>query len=859
MKNCFFSILVSGAVLFVAACSEPPPLPILPSHEKRAIERVILDDEITAKDIQDMFHALNQDGALRGVAPWFAKPATKEEQEKQAEQLATIGRFLTRYIYETAHDRDGLMGLLTARIRDKSFSRSAEQNRLWCSGEQAGAFSELASAAMASPHWVDVIERDIGFLSPELDTSLQELYEDLERASVDVREVAQACQDEPPLDSQRIVQELAELMATPGLKGRWNSLAASLTDSSPVLGLLHAARAVNGKRQGHAFDGLSQGLNRLLTEPRDAKAGALPTQFDSLMDLILALNGPSEGIFKALHDGLSTNTEYIHNLGTLVQPVTTLPILPFMPVYVQSIQSFLFAQIGKGGEFDGSMWQALTKDPSEPQAQGAFLEFYSSALTAHETLYGTHRDVGASDFLTFNLPLYLNNYTLAKWMRTVAQANRAVLEAVPADQLVNKLSTLKLHAPEFTFTVANGQNFERSALKEMEAFELQAFTSMLEKMSPVGLGGMNYVIPAADGTVWELIRGAMTAIDQTRPYADGSALMRVALQRLVDKGPDGQSPSILENMESKNLLLSAHRQMAAMPAASFKNFSKMLSGGGGLSEDHRNLILSFYQTSEPALQEKVTRILDALPVLQNLSANAKGPSAFETYLELLQELGPREWKVLSESMVFVAESKLLTLKMGATGPVPRYPEFFRWFTQPKPSGLLRMASQVEPARHRPVADFLQSVFEHRQGKTGSELHWDFVTEVLQKSPRGFAALIDSLLFSQDSTGTVRKLLTPEERQWIVRFVGDGTFRELWPIVQSAIAQATHSTGRGAWLVQLKRMAADGTLKKTFAMLSLVQSDRMKAISAVLQEWESSGELVAFLEILENFLALNQST
>src|SRR5690606_21680829 len=96
--------------------------------------------------------------------------------------LNAIGKVITRYFYQSAHDPEGAVALLKERTRTRSFSQALQFTREWAAGPNAAPMTGLAKAAMQSPFWLEVVERDIGFLSPELDASLAELQLDFEKA-----------------------------------------------------------------------------------------------------------------------------------------------------------------------------------------------------------------------------------------------------------------------------------------------------------------------------------------------------------------------------------------------------------------------------------------------------------------------------------------------------------------------------------------------------------------------------------------------------------------------------------------------------------------------------------------------------
>jgi hypothetical protein len=833
------SALLAAGLL---SCGEPPPTPNLLGHPVKKAERVILDDNIDASDIRQIFDALNEDGQLEGLAPWV--------RDASNDELNTLGRIITRYIYQPAQDSNGLVAVLGDRVHRRAFSAAHTASTDFSRQADNKALSDLIEQVLRSKRFVDIVERDIGFLSPALDESLEDLHQELEKAWSKVE-----C--DPPLTpptSLRTVDDATRLLAVPGLKNRFVKLCDALTDSWPIVGLLQSVRQVNQSHGGHAFDGMGAGLARMIREPRHTSSGE--TQFDSLMELIRALEGPSNGLFSAVQEKLEQDPDLIREFGAILQPKAKLRIGPYVPFLPNSTTAMLVTLLeSKASPVAREDWLALAGGGASAEYKNGFFQFFKAARTAHENLIGPPRDEGEDDYLIFNLPLYMNSFVLSTWISQVLADNRLAVTGLTVDHFSEKLLSTKMSTKGFVWNLTDvppigPTTFVPARMKEVSDFGLVAFTEALTTAGPNGMGGFQYSIgEMKDVTFREALRQAMEAIDTTRGYADGSAVLRAGVATLTRRSIGGKS--LLESFEAPDLLLSMHRTLASIDVRSWRHIRNVLFDGvhiAGWSDDTRKTILGLFE-SKPGVSQRVERILDSMGVLKNLDSSGKdSASAFEAYLEIVHESGPKEWRALSDAWLFIADSGLFSMQKGRSGSLePRFSTAHGWLSSGNASGLLRLASELQPARYRPVADFLHDVIRLRDGVKGSDLHWDFFQEIVQQSPRGVAALLDS--FRGGSLSSAREKLTVGERDWIVRFVQNGSFRELWKIISPRMGKE----GPSKWVAQVRKFQKEGSLASVFRLMGLVKNDRIKAIAKMLQEWEKSGELTAFLDALDSFV------
>src|SRR5690606_19819117 len=160
----------------------------------------------------------------------------------------------------------------------------------------------------------------------------------------------------------------------------------------------------------------------------------------------------------------------------------------------------------------------------------------------------------------------------------------------------------------------------------------------------------------------------------------------------------------LQNLETNDLLFSVHRMLNSMESDSWKSIRSVLFDGlaiESLPQESKDILLGFYE-GKPELQKRFSRILDSASMLKKLDTGGPGSvSAFEAYHELVRETGPQQWKALSEAWVFIADSGLFSLDSNERGIAPRFPSAYSRLIQGDASGLLRLAAQVQPERHRP--------------------------------------------------------------------------------------------------------------------------------------------------------------
>ncbi len=851
----------------LASCGNPPPAPKLPGHGTRGPERVILDDSIDASDIREIFTSLNEKGKLNGLAPFVL--------ESDNSELESLGKVLTDFIYQPAHDGDGLISLLRRRVSEKAFSKMRDQS-FAADAEGLRSYGSLFQTIASSPWFLDIIERDVGFLSPGLDESLAELSSEYQKALEPPKDCSKGPCPVVTSDSRQVVTDISKFLAVPGLKDLWVGLCDSLSNSWPVVGLMHGLRVVNDRHDGFAFEGIGKGFSRMISTPRDPSRGVPPSQFDSLMDLMLALNGPSDGLFSQVQVNLERKPQLVEVLGTVVQPNVPLRVLPYLPVVPQTIFGLLYANLQNPNQtaYGRDFWLALG-DKNSSKHEQAVSDFFVSARAAMANITGVPREPGSPDYLLVNLPLFLNSYVLTKWTVTTLEAHLEKLKKLDPAKFQSALWDLPTSSAPFElfFTefaerdpgkdncasavpgAVAGQPvvvevFSKSALKEIEEFGLTELSAALSRNCPNGLGNFGYSIPGREDSFKLSLRAAVESLDETRSFADGSALLRSIISYLIRENASGLSP--LDNMESDNLLLSAHRMLASMPAETLKSLRAVLFDGIAIeqmSDKAREILLEFYE-GRPDLATRFNRILDSMGMLKELDTNtgATRNSPFASYLEVLREVGPREWKTLSDAWVFVGASGIFALDGGPDNSAKaRFPSAHSWVGEGSAASLFRLAARIQPQRHRALADFIQQVLEDRNGRKGSEVHWQFAAELVQSNPETMAALVHH--FQSGGFGGARQAFSESEREWMVKFVGEGAFRTLWTLATKTLGKQSS----GKMIAELRRLSKEGTLKSTISLLSLVRNDRMKAIAGLLQEWESSGELDAFLETLDQIV------
>jgi hypothetical protein len=836
-----YSILALSA-LFLSSCGAPPPTPELPKHVAAPIERVLLDDSIDLGDIRQIFEALNQSDKLKGIAPWIQRSTDAD--------LGRLGKLLNDHIFQTALDKKGLVALLSERVSSRSFSSAANHSsRL--GADQRKNLTELALAAVRSPYWLELVERDIRFISPELDESLKAMHQDFQKAW---SPESPACESPVIKTPSTLVDDLTRFLGDRSLRNQWVVFTDSLVDSWPIVGLLRALRKVDRKYAGKAFDGMGDGLGKMIRTPLDASKGPVPTQFDAFSNLILALNGPSDGLFTAIQKNLEKNPELVRMIGDPLQPNLPDALFGYAPFIPKIIFGLFIAQLDpkEALAITRKDWLAMASDPNSPEGRKVVSQVYLASVTATEFIRGAQKTEAAPNFLSFNLPIYLNSYVVAHWLAQALAQNRAALELVDEASFAAELWNLPVSVKPFEldFTQPDPTKetvFNPARIQELTAFGMGAFADRLSMNSPIGLGGFVYSVPALEGVpLKEALSTAWLAMDEVNGYSDGSGLVRAVVHGFIARDSTGKS--FLDNLESANLLQTAHQQLASTSKETWKRVTSMLFKGlgtGSSVSEEPSALLSFYE-EDPKAQAKFSRILSSVGALNALDARPEtGLSALEAYQEIVQGVGPIEWKALSDGWGFIASSGLFATDLVDGKSAPRFPSAYSAVANGNSSGIFRLAANLEPNRYRALADFLDESMREKAGVKGSALHWDFLEEMVQKSPRGVETLV-ALFFDGAGSG-IRDRFSAKERDWIVSFVHEGGFRDLWTVLEPFIAKGG---GTGGWVSSMRSLLADGTLKSTFRMLSLIKNERMQAIGKLLQDLESSGELLAILDSLD---------
>jgi len=806
------------AAVAMAGCTRPPPLPEFPSRPD-PVSRILLDDRITARDIREIFRAVNRSGMLDALKPFIEEPDDLT--------LDAIAGLLTRRAYEDARLDRGLLALVRSRMAAGDFARFLSWAVEWraspgFSSEREAFFSLISSEDLPR------VARTAGTL---LDTGWHAT------AVAATREAQAVALPKHALDLPGLAREWALFLALPEERSRLARTSASLWRYGGPSSLAASLGDARTQTEDRPFVGLALSLQSLARVEEDA-AGKPSSELDSLLALTGWLDAPTNGLFLELQERLR-DPRLASELATWLQP---------------GLAGAASGFLGEGlAEAPGKRdWLALTTE--DEAGAGARTRLFRRVLRALEAVLGPvlpeepHRP-----HFTANLPLLVHAYSISEWVRHVARSSQPQWRELPEQGFAAAVWKLPLKAPALDLVLVEQHAPGRFRLVPARKAELARLSKALDSQIFVdtldavvqheGFGSFAYAFPEVRGArpIRAELGDLVNECDRVRPLADVSPFWRAFFRLLAH--PEEGGPLALGSWERPNLFVSLHRLAAGLPFSVWRS-----TLGWGLSvlgpeiqgEDTRRLILSFYD-GHLRLREKAAGLLDTFGALAPLlRPPAPGlPPLLELYAGVVGHTAPRSMEWLHAGLAYVRESRLFSL--GSEGRAVQ-PHTRAWLASGSPA---RLAAFLGAVPEGSAARLLLPLSELMGGSHPEGLLplLSVAERTLRLAPDGAASALARWLADPPAWLADPGFVTSGERAWLRALMES---QDLQLIHDIFLRHASRDRVRD-FLGAMLDLARDGRLREAGTLLRQVRDERVQAIGGFLVEAEHGGQLALALE------------
>lgn len=616
-------------IVFLTGCSEPPPVPRLASHKPPSIDRILLDDKLTAKDIREILTALNDDGALQGfVSSFSALP------DKTVEDLANL-------INRWGREDRRILGLLRSRVAVGSFSQWHGFLAKERDFEGAKARHELLWELLSDDSASRVFEQAHLFLDPAIAAG----WNRAKRQS----------------DASFVVLAKSKSVAPEILgEGLWRLIErdeySDLT--RPILASLLKNAAYEDFYRGmtrftspSSFEALRLGLGRMLA------TGLLPnqkiTERSNQLDLLLYLaettgNG-TEKLFETFETGLKTFSSAISGStqNTLQRIVSR--------VLAERVRLHFSSKVER------AHWVKLATQTPE---KDAVIEVYGEILKAWRPMVG---EAGPSQQAGYRLAVHLNAYVTAKWLVAQMRAHGKALSELPEQRFGETVWSLPLVPQEVVvdFAKSMGGGFvfpEAEWMKEGMLSEVAVLVESYVKGKVEAPLRFSYQLALGTDktTLSQALSEAMIRIDRRRKILSGEAVTELVLQYLTE--PTLSSGMNIASFETDDTLTLLNTLLTKTKLERFRAIRRFLFVDlklGTMDPDQESFVLELFG-SNPEKMLQVKKILASLQSLVEFDTPIKPElaSPFEAYHAVLTESSVARLSWVAEALTYLSRLRV---------------------------------------------------------------------------------------------------------------------------------------------------------------------------------------------------------
>ncbi len=861
-------ILAITPVLWLAGCGERPPFPKWQQQTPTATEQVVLSDRLSVQDLRQLARAVNGSGKLRSLQPWV--------ESISDDQLSILGNLVYDFIYQDALSQGSAVDLLEKRVDEMFFDDMGIMLELMAMGKDTGGFFPVVKTLIGHPKFPDVIDLNAHWLDLN--------WAQIGRLHKQRLEKMETEKEEEMPDPDAAVQ----LVKTPLLKG-WvselhqmlhaNAVDKSLTDLSAQLQNTHflgnSIYFLQQKQKTAAdLNGFLATLRTMAITPwkkegqkqqQQVKPAGAPntekTQLMVLLETLDKLNGPTDGLFGKIHKVLDTS-DVGRELGNMFQPLKNsddnddnnlFKIAEYQPIVARVIHGYVRREITRGGNGsfnqDAAFWRSVAND--EPEARKTL---YNTVLMGVQKVSGLALPSNSEGSAKFNLPIYVNSYVISEYLRQYAKSAITAWEKIPEAKFADRFwsTSVEMKAFELTLTDASGvmttavQNDFKALIDDTSEALEKDMRSWEETLKITNTKSWVFAAPARKRAVLaDSLKEAVENTDKVLAFADISAVLRMAFFFATEPGSSGKSP--LQELDG-NFLDKMNTQLAGFSKETLQLLSSLISNSGTLPQLIGDLRIQFQMVLGEDLGPRANEIWDSLQTLAELFSSkelekAGFNTAFVTYIQWLQTIGPESIPALGSTLGFVKSAKVFDSKINKGKAELLYPAMVERIlgSDTQAPSLLSFAHWISPEIFELERGIRQSVsLPGNESAMGVYLDWlRALPPQKNDSWDGIATLMNS------ASGGVKD----EERLWISHFIRRKGLHRTWDFFGN---NASWSQSSG--LVQeLVRLAEQGSLTAPLDLLESIRDDRIKRIARVIKKWYHSGQFLRFLKACEKLI------
>ena len=843
MRPAVISICLVLLFGLLSGCTQAPPLPHFSPPDAAGPDSLIFRESISARDIREIFRAINRDGKLDSLKRLI--------EEASDEKLESVGAILSRYLYKDALNEDGLASLLESHIQSQSFSSLRALIRKWRAQSTFPLEAETLRDLLSSKQFPEILSRDSGALDPDW---LESVARAFERTGSEYRETLPWPKPES-IPTSAWLGDLRHFLSLPNAHSRVTELSELFDKEDFGTTLLKALSGLRERAQVPAFEGFGHGLGALLTTPSSKTDWKKPNELDLLARFARNLDSPSNGLFEVLEENLRKHPDTVRELAFLLRPGFVSSVADIMRETVLAPQD---GPLPQGKKY----WFGISSEKGQPNQ--SFSDLFS---VLREGIDRATKPIELSEAGSFpeRLPVYLNAYALTKWVEAVVSEERDSEEWKSAAEtdFLRRLWQLPLRSK----TATGG--FRLQMLEEITPGRFRLSERTKQELTALGLGEFAQTLsgvvalpgsggefgsflydfrPVAPGTsLQDAFQAAVARCDAIRSFANLSAFFQVFAHGLTQPGG---SPFELKSLETPNLLDDVHRLLATVSLGNLRATERLLFDSakiGHLEAATRNLILGLFD-SRPDLVRRVTFLLDSVQVVHEFDRPVRGlPSPFELYHELLRLSRSGEIHSTAAMMSFLSDADFFETSENFSKA--QYPAIYQWVKNGSGVGeLLYGLSLIDPEDRVPLLRNVRDAFGTTSTGNGLSLHLQLADGLISRHSDGLLALIDRARGFSFPKFPLEHL-TELDLRWISRFGRSGGYSSLSDFLNGRSSKAQMLS----FVRELKALSESGYLREALSILPLFRDDHIRRVGEVLILWDRSGELREFLSALEDLL------
>lgn len=782
-------------------------------REPRAIEKLVLDNRIEAKDIRAIFAAVNHDGRLNSIAA-TVNASTDTDLEK-------LGKLLTRYLYQEADLPEGFPALLRERIRRKSFSDVESSVKNWSAEPD---FSRQLRAVRQALRWdktPELVTRDVGLIGDEFTEAVFRARDNSDATYRESRDYPRLV--EAPTGREMVV-DLKNILGNKALTDRIVTDVSILPQKFFGTAILTAAVDLRKERGTDYFEGLGYRVAEML-RTKVAFNDLAKNQWDLVLKFAETTNTNSKKLFTVLEKSIKENPEQAFPLEEKFQQFADAAVAGAIRDRLDEVN------------WEPKVWIAIRSDGKE----GPSAEFNQLVAELRTAIFKFAPRARLNE-------VNLNSFALAKWIEAAVQANKEFFGKVRNEKFWQ--TNISLETQFLSFIDGKG--------KLVGDWEKQFTEPELKKWWP---NFKNWLLNGkatdhqykltgrADVSFSEQLQLAVTTANATNLMLDAGGSFKSILYRITH--PDPSSLLTLKELETDNLLDTFNRLLRTASIKEYRAIAKVIFEDLGFSdlapEVKRTVLNVFEKDGSPELMTMLSRMLDSVSAVQllDVSVDNKLPTPLEFYRAALESSVSKHIGWASRLLSLASFGNFFGLKEDEETAL--FPAIYKLFAQGR--SVSKTLHFLGSFSEEEVPLFVQ-VFDRSFKGNGVRLHREFLDWFFANVPtEGIESLVSKVDREGWNTLPSLRSFPPAERRLVTTFVDRQDHLLIWDFLRNN----TSEESLRAFVAELKNLTRSGDLRHACGVLSYLRDDRVARLALLFREWIDSGEFLAFLNIGEMLL------